>query len=118
MTNNHASGKYDLGLDCLVLECDAVQNDEIKCRGYCTSVMVKKTLNYIACAQICINRELCRHYIWHRYTNKAFECWVVESEEEGLESVSRHYNHNAISGTCRKGIKREREREREREFTT
>ena len=73
--------------------------------------MVNKTNNVVDCAKTCVARKLCRHYIWHKsLTSKRFECWVVESEEDGKENVSRHFNYGTWSGSCRKGIKREREK--------
>ena len=106
MTYSHASGEDDLGLVCLVLECEVFHGENTICRGSCTTSMVAKTSNYVDCIRICLDREQCRHYIWHKPgTSKEKQCWVVDSEDEGKDGVYRHKERNTITGACKEGTR-------------
>ena len=58
---------------------------------------------------ICKDRELCRHYIWH-YVNAVYvtthhdkECFVVDVEPGAEASFYRNKDINTVTGSCNLG---------------
>ena len=63
--------------------------------------MVEKTNTVMQCIHICLERDLCRHYVWYRPgTSREKECWVVEGEGS---VVYRDKSRDTITGWCRRG---------------
>ena len=84
-----------------------MQNYNTICRGPCTRVFVKKTNNEEECMNICKERELCRHYIWHYKdaptTHHDEECFVVDVEPGADDWAYRSKYINAATGSCNTG---------------
>ena len=77
------------------------------CRGKCTRVFVKKTNTREECMNICKERELCTHYIWHYEdaptTHHDKECVVVDVEPGAEDSTYRSKDINTVTGSCSTG---------------
>jgi len=89
-------------------ECDVNNYMNTMCNGTCcTRVFVQKTSNVEECANICKEREKCRHYIWHYtnapHTSRKEDCFVVDVEEGAEDMTYRDININTVSGSCKKG---------------
>ena len=77
------------------------------CLGNCTRVFVRKTNSREECMNICQERELCRHYIWHYVdattTHHDKECVVVDVEPGAEDSSYRSRDINTVTGSCSTG---------------
>ena len=74
-----------------------IQNQNTQCLGNCTRVMVEKTNTVMQCIHICLERDLCRHYVWYKQEKT---CWVVEGKGSVVYRVK---SRDTITGWCRRG---------------